>query len=778
MSNTTVKQKRPALKVSKSSKTLNVSSGVLRVNQSITKTNPSFSGKSFCSAGDSKVIDKSSAQTPKYNIQVFDEHGQDVAPRPLYNPDPGLLQPKQGQLFPAHETSWTTMTDFPSVAFQTTNASFTGPFTRSFFGSVSASRTSLTAESVTDETKDLLAKQSNSLTDDQARREEVKEMKREDVLDSSVDCYLIETETIWLLDIPAVSVSIDSEEAEAVKERSNAYTELCKNRQGNDKYVERSMQTFNGALKTKEAQCDSITMVDKAVMSTVWDMYDTFCNKSNASGNTVLPAQGNKAVVPDWSSMTFPLNPKGSEQSMSMVSLTSTVCGSSTQLEKIACVLPVEEEPDHELILQSDKFKQDLAVMERVVLVNIFQQKLAAYRQLPVIEDPDCALMAVGSKNSQSPFLEHLWAFECELTKGRNVTSMAWNKKNPDLLAVGYGQFDFKDQASGLVCCWSLKNPMWPDRLFHCESDCTALDFSACNANQLAVGMLDGIIAIYNVQATEQTPIIDSSDCANMHTGPVWQLRWIDHESGLAGEDKGETLISVSGDGRISKWMHYKGLECIDLMILKPTNIMKRQQMNPATTPLTPGLCFDFHPNHSNIYLVGTEDGLIHKCSYSSNEQFLETYKVSKGLIYNVTWSPFCPDFFLSCSSDWTIQLWRHDLNRPVLCFTSGQKAVFDIMWSPHCATVFGAVSEGKVEIWDLRISTLDPTIVSVTSPGVNPTALLFTTETDCVLVGDSEGRVTVYKLQNLTAGGSTQVVTLEDVIQSTLSSQHSTKEH
>lgn len=41
-----------------------------------------------------------------------------------------------------------------------------------------------------------------------------------------------------------------------------AYTELCQNRQGNDKYMERSMQTFNGAPKNKEVQCDTITMTD------------------------------------------------------------------------------------------------------------------------------------------------------------------------------------------------------------------------------------------------------------------------------------------------------------------------------------------------------------------------------------------------------------------------------------------------------------------------------------------------------------------------------------
>ncbi|XP_052454763.1 dynein axonemal intermediate chain 4-like [Carassius gibelio] len=64
----------------------------------------------------------------------------------------------------------------------------------------------------------------------------------------------------------------------------------------------------------------------------------------------------------------------------------------------------------------------------------------------------------------------------------------------------------------------------------------------------------------------------------------------------------------------------------------------------------------------------------------------------------------------------------------------------------------------------------LDLTIFSMTSPGM---ALLFTPETDCVLVGDSEGQVPVYEPKNLPDGGSTQMENLEDVIRSTLSSQH-----
>ncbi|XP_057194414.1 dynein axonemal intermediate chain 4 [Triplophysa rosa] len=784
MSNTKVKQKRAALKVSKISKTLNVSSVLFPANQSITKSSSTlFSRRSFSSTEDAKPLDKSSVQTPKHTVR--DEKGQDVTPQPLYQGDPAVSQPKQGKLFTTHDTSWGTTTDFLSVAFQT-NASFGAPFTRSFFGSISASRTSQsTAESVNNETEDVSKHDlSNSSSDVQGRKEDVMEQVGEVLMDNGVDCYLTETETMWLLDIPAVSVSSDSKNAEAVKERNKAYIELCKHRQGNDKYVERSMQTFNGAAKTKEVQSETVTMVDKAVMSTIWDMYDSFCSGSGeVKEDTAIPFERHKAVVPDVSSVSLQTHPKDSSNSVSMISTGSDL---SSQIELEGSVSLGKEEPDPELILQSDKFKHDLAVMERVVLENIFQPKLAAYRQLPVLEDPDYVRTEMEveevswTEQPPGPFLEHLWAFRCDLTMGRNVSSMAWNKRNPDLLAVGYGQFDFKDQNSGLVCCWSLKNPTWPERIFHCDSGVTALDFSSYNASQLAVGMYDGSVSIYNVQSTEETAIIDRSDSANMHRGPVWQLRWIDHEKGRSSEDKEETLISVSADGRISKWFLHKGMKRTDLMKLRRTKD-RSEKSTKVNTPknrcevlisrLASGPCFDFHPKDSNIYLAGTEEGEIHKCSYSYSEQFLDTYQAHKGSVYKITWSPFSPDVFLSCSSDWTIQLWKQDLCTPVLSFTSSQKALYDAVWSPHCATVFGSVSESRVEIWDLRVSILDPIIVSMSSPGVNPSTLLFTPETDCVLVGDSEGQVSVYKLKNFTAADSTQVDALEDIIQSTLAS-------
>ena len=45
----------------------------------------------------------------------------------------------------------------------------------------------------------------------------------------------------------------------------------------------------------------------------------------------------------------------------------------------------VEDEPDPGLILNSESFRHSLLVMERTVLANVYQPRLAAYRQLPAL---------------------------------------------------------------------------------------------------------------------------------------------------------------------------------------------------------------------------------------------------------------------------------------------------------------------------------------------------------------------------------------------------------
>uniref|UniRef100_A0A669PIJ4 Dynein axonemal intermediate chain 4 n=1 Tax=Phasianus colchicus TaxID=9054 RepID=A0A669PIJ4_PHACC len=155
----------------------------------------------------------------------------------------------------------------------------------------------------------------------------------------------------------------------------------------------------------------------------------------------------------------------------------------------------------------------------------------------------------------------------------------------------------------------------------------------------------------------------------------------------------------------------------------------------------------------SHITHIWLEEGLIHKCSRSCNRQFLKTYRGHKGPVYKVAWNPFTTDTFLSCSVDWSVILWHQNSQSPILTFSSTTTVVHDIMWSPKSAFIFAAASESKVEIWDLRISILDPVITRFADPEAKFTSVLFAKNTDCLLVGDSRGEVSVFELQDLAAG-------------------------
>lgn len=50
----------------------------------------------------------------------------------------------------------------------------------------------------------------------------------------------------------------------------------------------------------------------------------------------------------------------------------------------------------------------------------------------------------------------------------------------------------------------------WPERVLHCDSAVTSLDFSANSPCQLAVGMLDGNVAIYNMSEENDSHIVSS----------------------------------------------------------------------------------------------------------------------------------------------------------------------------------------------------------------------------------------------------------------------------
>uniref|UniRef100_A0A667H071 Dynein axonemal intermediate chain 4 n=3 Tax=Lynx TaxID=13124 RepID=A0A667H071_LYNCA len=726
--------------------------------------------------------EKMSISTPRTVIQVIDAHGVDVTPRPLYHPDPHTGTAKPNKLLTSQEGSFAAEFISSYSLYQNTlNPSMLGHFTRSVLGSSIVSKSSVsTTESIAEDLEEPSYKREKltSFTDLRVVKATPGKIVTKEDLEKTIEIILTETETLRFFNLPTVMVSVESEEAMEVRRRNKNYETLCRNRLGNDLYAERMMQTINGAPKNKDVQCDKIVKEDKGIMSTAWDLHDSYIAMELSS----LPAK--QSILDSCGKANVPSKDREQRVPGSTTEKDSEA-SSLMDIENVILTKVHDDEVDHsETILKSDKFHQDLFFMERVLMENIFQPKLAAYRQLPILKEPEPEKpedfqegeklekaeeegqkeeeeeIEISTGQSTIPAnLERLWSFSCDLTKGLNVSSLTWNRTNPDLLAVGYGHFGFREQKRGLACCWSIKNPMWPERIYQSPYGVTAVDFSIGAPNLLAVGYHNGTIAIYNVQSNSNVPVLDSSESPQKHLGPVWQLQWIEQDRGTTGDDKREILVSISADGRISKWVIRKGLDCHDLMRLKRTTSSsskkggeKEKKGEALISRQAPGMCFAFHPKDTNIYLAGTEEGHIHKCSCSYNEQYLETYRGHKGPVYKIAWNPFCHDVFLSCSADWGVIIWQQENPKPFLSFYPTTYVVYDVAWSPKSAYIFAAANESRVEIWHLHISTLDPLIVHVANPGIKFTTVLFAKQTDCLLVGDSDGHVGVYELRNMPA--------------------------
>lgn len=305
------------------------------------------------------------------------------------------------------------------------------------------------------------------------------------------------------------------------------------------------------------------------------------------------------------------------------------------------------------------------------------------------------------------------------LVQDRPVTAMAWNPANKDLLAVCYGKFDFnfedphvpgtelnENHTGGLVLFWSLRNPEHPEKVLRTPHPVTSLDFSSVNPMLLAVGCYNGDVAVYNLRKDDWSkPAASSVGVVGGHTEPVWQLKWIKRGK----NDSVETLVSTSTDGNVYEWSMKKGLEFTTLMQLVRSGLGDGWISRQASA-----LCMDFVPESPQIYIVGTEDGTVHKCSTAYSEQYLETYDKHHSPVYKVRCCKHWPEIFITSSADWNISLYHMFSKKPLISLTAtaNQTAVLDINWCPGNSSVFASVTDGGfLQIWDLEKSCIDPVV-------------------------------------------------------------------
>ena len=98
------------------------------------------------------------------------------------------------------------------------------------------------------------------------------------------------------------------------------------------------------------------------------------------------------------------------------------------------------------------------------------------------------------------------------------------------------------------------------------------------------------------------------------------------------------SFYSISSDGRVLNWILMKDkLECEEIIRLKLIDRKnKNAEEETALISLACGLCFDFTPSDKYSFILGTEEGNIHKCSTAYSGQFQETYDGHQLAVYKV----------------------------------------------------------------------------------------------------------------------------------------------
>ncbi|KAK1901266.1 Dynein intermediate chain 1 axonemal [Dissostichus eleginoides] len=462
-------------------------------------------------------------------------------------------------------------------------------------------------------------------------------------------------------------------------------------------FSERASQTLNNPLRERSCQTEPPPRGTFTATATQWDIYDAYVEELQKQETN---KEKQKAVASKKD------NDKGKKKTLLM----------ETQTDDIT------------------KVGKASKIFERMVNQNTFDDIAQDFKYF---ED------ASDEFRDQEGTLLPLWKFQYDKAKRLSVTALCWNKKYQDLFAVGMGSYDFSKQGRGMLVYYSLKNSAYPEFIYPTPSGVLCLDIHEQHSYLVAVGFYDGCVAVYNNKEDGSEPMYKSTAKTGKHTDPVWQVRWQSDDM-----DNNHNFCSVSSDGRVVSWTLVKNeLVYTDIIRLSLNGAVSE---GPEQQPgIACGTSFDFHKQIDYLFLVGTEEGKIHKCSKTYSSQFLETYNAHSMAVDAVKWNHFHPKVFISCSSDWTVKIWDHTINTPMFTFDLNA-AVGDVAWSPYSSTVFAAVTtDATVHIFDLSINKYEAICQQpvVAKKKTKLTHIEFNPIYPIIIVGDDRGYVSSLKL-------------------------------
>ncbi|KAJ8717180.1 hypothetical protein PYW08_005579 [Mythimna loreyi] len=386
----------------------------------------------------------------------------------------------------------------------------------------------------------------------------------------------------------------------------------------------------------------------------------------------------------------------------------------------------------------AQRIREAWAILERLVNQNIYDDIAQDYRYW---DDPsDEFREGMGS-------LLPLWKFQFDPMRSHAVCDVQWNPHYQDLFAVAYGSLDFTcQQKVGCLCLYSIKNPAYPEYAVITESPVICLDVYKEIPYLICVGLYDGNVCVYNAQLSLESQYqYKSNSVRDKHSNIVWEIRW-----GRRLIDGEPSFFSISGDGRVVQWAVMPGELQATTIITLTSNVPPIP--GPDGTMLTVnscGSCICFHPEKTEIFMVGTEDGMIHTCSLKYNRNYVRSIQGHHMPVYRINYNKYNNSIYASCSGDWRVKIWEDGRDEPLFMFELGSP-VGDVKWAPYSSTVFAAcTADGKVYVYDLNVDKYRPICVQavVSKKTKKLSRLDFNSKLPVIVCGDTKGTCHVLKL-------------------------------
>jgi len=222
--------------------------------------------------------------------------------------------------------------------------------------------------------------------------------------------------------------------------------------------------------------------------------------------------------------------------------------------------------------------------------------------------------------------------------------------------------------------------------------------------------------------------------------------------------DYREQIYTSDQDGRVYRYRAGEDFLATEIMRLyrvkgKLAGVSRTDHCVAYDVPISrqpAALVLRRHPTASGVYLVGSDEGCVYRCSTDYLRQHADSFLAHDGAIYALEFSPFCRELFLTCGADWCVRIWAEGLAEPLVKLSTAMACVRSARWSPTCSTVIASIVNDRICVWDIRRKTHTPASVTIATNGATLVAIDFTTNGNQLIVADVEGVIYVYNLEGM----------------------------